>query len=75
MAWGPSRSSSPEGLTCPDGSYAACTETFAFTAPDPERSAEPDRHRTSVNRRGVRILAAVTKTLFTLTFNDVLDPG
>ncbi len=65
----------PEGLTCPDGSYAARTETFAFTAPDPNGPPNLTGTRTSVNAAACGVPAAVTKTPFTLTFNDVLDPG
>ena len=64
-----------EGVTCPDGSYAPSTETFAFTAPDPNGPPNLTGTRTSLHAAECGLQAGMTKTPFTLTFNDVLDPS
>ena len=51
------------------------TETVAFTAPDPNGPPNLTGTRTSLHAAECGLQAGMTKTPFTLTFNDVLDPS
>lgn len=65
----------PEGVTCPDGSYARSTDTYAFTAPDPNGPPSLTGTHTSIHDAVCGLQPAMTKAPFTLTFTDVMDPG
>jgi len=65
----------PQGLTCPDGSFAETSDTFAFTAPDPNGPPDLTGVHTSIHPAVCGLAPAMTKTPFTLKFNDVLDPS
>ena len=65
----------PEGVACADGSFAPSTETFAFTAPDPNGPPSLTGTHTSIHGAVCGLEPAMTKAPFTLTFTDVLDPA
>ena len=64
-----------EGLACPDGSFAPTTDTYAFTAPDPDGPPNVTGTHTSIHGAVCGLQPAMTKTPSTLTFTDVLDPA
>ncbi len=64
-----------QGLACPDGSFAPTNDTYAFTAPDPNGNPNLTGTHTSIHGAVCGLQPAMTKTPFTLTFTDVLDPG
>ena len=64
-----------EGLACPDGSFAPTTDTYSFTAPDPNGPPNLTGTHTSIHGAVCGLQPAMTKTPFTLTFTDVLDPA
>ena len=64
-----------DGLDCADGSTARLTNIFAFTAPDPNGSPNLTGTHTRIHGAVCGMQPAMTKTPFTLTFTDVLDPG
>ena len=64
-----------EGLACPDGSFAPTTDTYAFTAPDPNGPPNLTGTHTSIHGAVCGLQPGMTKTPFTLTFTDVLDPA
>ncbi len=64
-----------EGLACADGSSAPTTDTFAFTAPDPNGPPNVTGTHTSIHGAVCGLQPAMTKAPFTLTFTDVLDPA
>lgn len=64
-----------EGVACPDGSFAPSTDTFAFTAPDPNGPPNLTGTQTSIHGAVCGLQPAMTKAPFTLTFTDVLDPS
>ncbi|HNM85930.1 MAG: hypothetical protein U0Q20_12790 [Mycobacterium sp.] len=64
-----------QGVACPDGSFAPSTDTFSFTAPDPNGPPNLTGTHTSIHDAVCGLQAAMTKAPFTLTFTDVLDPS
>ena len=64
-----------EGLACPDGSFAPTTDTYAFTAPDPNGPPNLTGTHTSIHGAVCGLQPGMTKTPFTLTFTDVLNPA
>jgi hypothetical protein len=64
-----------EGLACPDGSFAPTTDTYAFTAPDPNGPPNLTGTHTSIHGAVWGLQPGMTKTPFTLTFTDVLNPA
>lgn len=62
-------------IQCDDGTTARLTNIFAFTPPDPNGSPNMTGTHTRIHGAVCGMQPSMTKTPFTLTFQDVLDPS